>query len=755
MAAIEEALAQAKRHHQAGAFQEAERICLQILNEQAEYPEALHLLGVLAHQRGNSTAAVELIGAALHHEPGNATYLCNLAKCCQRLGRRDDALTLLRQAVQAQPSWPPGHYELGLELRGRGQLHEAVDSLRRAVELQPSYVQAHYALGQTEHRLSNLEQAAACYRETLRLQPNHVEARSALGAALAGLGRFQEAIEILQQTLAVKPDHAVTHGRLAKTWRLLGQAEKAEAAFRAALRVDPDLAEAHYGLGEMLADQQRHEEALNSFRAGMRLRRPSRERCANLAYLLNMLGESGEAISLLEQGLRTVPDDRLRVQLKTLLPPVYASTDDLQACRARLQEGLKELRAGGVTVDLTDRPTWPLFFLAYQGQDDRELQCAFARLHRAPSPPLVPRARAAGEKIRVGFLSSYFRQHTIGYLTQGLIAQLSREQFVVTVLRAGVAQDSVASAIRAGADTFLEVPRDLPAARQLIADQRLDVLYYPDIGMDPFTHALAFSRLAPVQCVSWGHPDTTGIGTIDYFISSEALETVEAEQAYTETLVRLPDLAVYYHRPELSAEAGSRAEFGLTAEDHVYACPQSLFKFHLDFDKILAGILRGDPRGVLVLTRGPNAYWERLLRKRFARTLPEFQERVRVLPAMPREVFLRLLAQADVLLDPLHFGGGNTSYEGLAAGTPIVTLPSSFLRGRITYALYRQMGMMDCVVGSPQEYVELALKIGMDCDYRESLRQKIFALNGVLYENAAGVRQLERFLIDAVTKRNG
>jgi protein O-GlcNAc transferase len=98
------------------------------------------------------------------------------------------------------------------------------------------------------------------------------------------------------------------------------------------------------------------------------------------------------------------------------------------------------------------------------------------------------------------------------------------------------------------------------------------------------------------------------------------------------------------------------------------------------------------------------------------------------------------------LLDPLHFGGGNTSYEGLAVGVPIVTLPSRFLRGRITFALYKQMGMLDCVVHSPREYIDLALRLGTDKSYRDQVRAKILDANSVLYENNTGVKELEEFL---------
>jgi predicted O-linked N-acetylglucosamine transferase (SPINDLY family) len=134
----------------------------------------------------------------------------------------------------------------------------------------------------------------------------------------------------------------------------------------------------------------------------------------------------------------------------------------------------------------------------------------------------------------------------------------------------------------------------------------LDVLFYPEVGMDPLTYTLAFSRLAPVQCATWGHPVTTGLPAIDYFLSSVDLETEEADGHYTEKLVRLPRLGVCYERPPMPAPA-ERTSLGLPERGHLYACPQSPFKFHPDFDAILGGIPAPRPEGVLVLAGGAMA----------------------------------------------------------------------------------------------------------------------------------------------------
>ena len=102
------------------------------------------------------------------------------------------------------------------------------------------------------------------------------------------------------------------------------------------------------------------------------------------------------------------------------------------------------------------------------------------------------------------------------------------------------------------------------------------------------------------------------------------------------------------------------------------------------------------------------------------------------------------------MLDTVHFGGGNTTYEGLAFGTPVVTLPGAFMRGRVTYALYKKMGVMDCVASTPDGYVDIAVRLGTDKDYRAAIGARILAHNHVLYEDITVVRELEQFFLQAL-----
>jgi len=261
---------------------------------------------------------------------------------------------------------------------------------------------------------------------------------------------------------------------------------------------------------------------------------------------------------------------------------------------------------------------------------------------------------------------------------------------------------------------------------------------------------LAHSHLAPVQCTTWGHPSTTGLDTVDYFLSSELLETEDADAHYTERLIRLSTLPTYYVRPALPREFRKRKDFGLPNDAHIYICPQSLFKLHPDFDQVMRGILHRDPKAVIVLIAGLQTIWQHQLRDRLRHTLPDCHERVLVTPRVNAIDFQHLLACADVMLDPLHFSGGNTSYQAFATGMPIVTLPSEFMRGRVTAAQCQLMGLSDTVVSNTDEYIQRATDIAMNPDYRAALKTHILEHNNALYENANAVSEMEQFFEHAV-----
>ena len=307
-----------------------------------------------------------------------------------------------------------------------------------------------------------------------------------------------------------------------------------------------------------------------------------------------------------------------------------------------------------------------------------------------------------------------------------MIRDLPREHFDVQVFAIAPRNDSVAQAIRSAADSYAALPGDVDRVRTAIEAAELDILLFADVGMHPVNTFLSLWRLAPLQLTTWGHSVTSGIDTVDYYVSADSIEPANAQDLYSEKLLRMPGYFMpRYERPPSRPSRG--------AAGHVYFCPQSLFKIHPDFDVALKGILERDAKAHIVLLGG-SPRWLEALRSRFARTLGNAAQRVRFMPPASHAQFLDAIAAADVIIDPFHFGGCNTSCEALALGVPVVTLPGFHLPGRFTMGLYRELGIDSCIARSPEDFVDLSVRIASDAEHRRALSRQILERADALFD---------------------
>jgi predicted O-linked N-acetylglucosamine transferase (SPINDLY family) len=763
MVTTDETLRAALDHRQAGRLAEAESLCRQALQSDPRHPGALHLLGAVALDAGRPDLAARFIRQAVAIDPSQAAYHLDLGEAYRKSGRRAEARTSYEQALLLDPGHLTAHNSLGILCQEQGDLSGAEAHFREAARLGPDRAFVLNNLGTLLLHRGALDEARTILDQALLLRPDYAEGHNNLGAVWVRLGRYDEARACFVRAVALKPGYAVAHHNLGSVLHKEGRLGDAEASLRLALRHKPDYAPAHYELGAVLMDALRLDEAQARLEEAVRVKPDYTEAMGLLATVLGRQGKVAEARAWVTKALATRPDDGLKIRSALLLPVIYRSLDELQQERARLRADLARLSAEPLSVeDPVNAVGVNAFFLAYQGLDDRDLMSDLSALYRKATPGLefvaphcTDPARATSREgpIRVGFLSNFFHEHTVGRLNLGFVRHLSRERFSVTLFRFPGADDPLSSALQQAADRVVTLPRRLDAARQLVADEGLDALYYPEIGMDPLTCFLAFARLAPVQCVSWGHPVTSGIPTVDYFLSGAPMEPEGAAAHYTERLVRFRKFNAYYFEPKPSTPPPTRRDLGLDEGAHLYVCTQSLFKLHPSMDEALGAILRADPSGLLVLLSGVYPRWDATLANRFRRTFPKEAGRVRFLPRRSRDDFLHLQALADVLLDTFPFCGGNTSYEAFAVGTPVVTLPGALLRGRLTFALYQQMGVPDCVADDPRHYVEIALRLANDPAWREHVRGRILAAKHRIFEDAEAVRELEGFLVEAVTGR--
>jgi protein O-GlcNAc transferase len=574
--------------------------------------------------------------------------------------------------------------------------------------------------------------------------------------------RFQDAQSLFQEVLELDPLQPYAWRGLALLAWHGGALDKALPLLAKAVELAPDVAAFRWNYGAALQEKQRLAAAEEQFQAACRLQPGVAQYWEDLGIVQQALGETGHAAQAYGRAYDLQPSLSRRLKQATLVSPIIASRNAMITERQQFEAAVDALLAipAQSDADPMRMALWPNFHLAYHGQCNRDLQTKVATVYRHLFPSLDYVAahcrspRRVKEKIRVGLISQFFYNHSIGRTSRGLFAQLSREKFDLTaIFIAPLVDDDFSRFIRQQAQHSVNVPRDLPSARRLIEAQELDVLFYQDIGMDPFSYFLAFSRLAPVQCVSFGHPDTTGIPTVDYFISNDLYEIPGSEAHYSERLFLLRNLGslAYYYRPERGERQKDRSHFGLSDDDHVYVCPQNLFKVHPDMDELIAGILRRDGRGKLVMIDGRIEHWTNLLKRRWEASVPDVMDRIVFLPRMDSVDYVDLIAVSDVMLDTLHFNGMNTSLDAFAVGTPIVTWPGALQRGRHTQAMCQKMGLTECVVDDAQAYIDRAVRLASDAGYRATIKRKILDANAALFEDIQVVHEFERFFQEAAS----
>jgi predicted O-linked N-acetylglucosamine transferase (SPINDLY family) len=594
--------------------------------------------------------------------------------------------------------------------------------------------------------------AEALYRDALRRDPAHAEAHRELSDLLSARGAAGEALQHGLEALHLRPGWADAHNSAGVALHALGRLEEAIGHFRGALQAEASHAPAHVNLGNALADQGDIDTALSHYGKALEIEPDNATAQLTLAIALEDDGRYEEALAAYGRAQALAPNDGIRIKMATMLPLYPRSAAEIDELRARLERQVDALMAQPLRLrDPAREVGQTAFLLPYHGRNDRDLQVKLAALYAHACPELLftaphcRQAQAPRPRIRVGFASKFFTAHSVGIWFNRLISLLAADPgFEVVLIDLNGAADAD---LRAACARSIAPPQDLALARAAIAAEALDVLVYADIGMDPLSYFLAFSRLAPVQCAMLGHPVTTGIRNIDYFISSALFEREDAQAHYSERLVRLNSLPLYIPRPLPPATGKSRAELGLPEGRTLYACPMMLHKFHPDFDAAMAGILRRDPDAEILLFRD-SRYPRRHegLARRFAAAHGDVAARLRFLPWASLEDLMRIIQASDLVIDTFHFSAGTTAFLVFAFGTPLVTLPGDYVRGRPTYGCYLKMGMLDCVARDPGDYVDLAVRIGTDRALRDTLRGKILASCETLYADPAAVAELAAFL---------
>jgi protein O-GlcNAc transferase len=727
------AFAVALAHHEAGRLDLAQALYRDILAADPEHAESLHLLGLITAQKGNAAVGVAMIQKAISLAPGHAPHHNSLAAALRLLDRDADAVAEYRAAIALRPNSAEIHNNLAMTLHALGDHNEAIAEFRCAVAYAPEMAEIWSNLAGVLVERAQHAEAEACFRRAITLRPDLVNALANYGRWLITQTRWLEAEVWLNDAVRHAPQDTRSWNNLGITQQELGRSSDAEVCYRRALALDPGCADAHYNLGCLLAGDGRTDEALS---------------CHDAAIAADPLhGAARLALCM------------------TQLPILYMTMAEVDARRSRYLAALEEL-AGTVEAPAVARAvasaigTTQPFFLPYQGYDDRKPQAQYGQLiwrlmANAETPTRLASLPAPGERIRVGIVSGFFQDHTISRLfLEGWFTEFDRDRFELTAFHTGRTSDAVTARLAATDCRFVHGLNSPEAWHAAVSAALPHVLLYPEIGMDPMAARLAAQRLAPVQCVSWGQPETSGLPTMDYFLSADLMEPPNAEAHYTEHLVRLPGLGLHFLPDARSPDRIDRASLGLPADLPIYWSGQALYKYLPKYDCIfpeiaaVVGACRfifiGFAKSVAVTT----AFRERLARA-FAGFGLDAKQYCVVLSPMPQQQFIAAVGLADVILDTPGWSGGRSTLDCLSRNPAIVTYPGPLMRGRHTAAILRLIGCEATIARSLDEYVAIAARLGLDAAWRTQIRTVVAHGKHRVFRDTGAVRALETFLAAA------
>jgi predicted O-linked N-acetylglucosamine transferase (SPINDLY family) len=482
-----------------------------------------------------------------------------------------------------------------------------------------------------------------------------------------------------------------------------------------------------------------------------------------------------EALEVAEQACAAFPDDQyFKFHARLILPVIYKSEDDIFNHRARFRRTLDAWsvkccndRYYVSTNAINDLKTTN-FYLPYQGQDDIDIQKEYGDLiHRIVSatyPKFASRPTSQSllnkDRIRVGYISAYCEWHTVGKLFLGWLEHHDSRKLETYVYHLGREMDFLSCKFEAACTKFVHFSDvDLVEACERIRADQLDIIVFLEIGMDLLTTKIAALRLAPIQCLAWGHPVSSGLPTMDYFISSEMMEPTNGNNHYTEALIKLPNIGVCVPKPTKSTSNKTRNDFGLSDKLTTYVFPHSLFKCLPQYDDVFAHIAKRNTSSQFVFIERDTHSVEvaHLFKARIAEIFKRHDldpdNCIRFVPPLNTQNFLRLLSLADIYLDSIGWSGGMTTLEALGCMLPVVTLPGEFMRGRHSYGCLRRIGVMDTVAQNIEDYIDIAVRLGLDEKWREDIKMKQASNLHKLYDDTDCVSTLERFYLAVVNRK--
>ncbi|AFZ26553.1 TIGR03032 family protein [Cylindrospermum stagnale PCC 7417] len=645
-------------------------------------------------------------------------------------------------------------YQQGLAWQNSGQYHDAIAQYQQLITQYPEYAPAWYQLGVIVDNLGQRDEAALAYQKALTINPNYAEAHNNLGIVRVAEKNLAAAISCFTAAIKSKPDYAFAHNNLGLVWQMQTKFAEAAAKFREALQINPEYAEAYLNLGMVLEAQGNLQDAIACYRSAVRhktdyIKADNRLGLALIKLAMVSKGDVEEARGIFEQVLKLQPDSAEAFTHLVYLKEMSCDWRDRQSDLTRIGEQTqRELQTGQSTTiaafDTLYKPWERTLLLQVAQTHGTAMETQWTQMRQALN---FTHSRSLTGRLKIGYLSSDFRNHAMSHLIRGLFRCHNRDNFEIFAYSTGPDDNSeYRRYIASQSEHFQDIATlSTEESARLIFAHGIHIL----IDLNAYTagsRSQIFAlKPAPIQVNHVGFPGTMGADFIDYIIGDAIVTPPEFAEAFSEKIVTLPH-SYYFtdNQQAISSTPITRSQYGLPESGFVFCCFNNNYKIEpLIFDAWMR-ILADVPEGVLwLLPRFPVAK-ENLRREAEMRGISE--ERLIFADVEPKPEHLARHRLADLFLDTLYYNAHTSATDALWAGLPVITCPGTTFASRVAASLLTAVGLPELVTANLQEYEQLAINLAKSPGELLQLKQKL-AQNRTthpLFDTSRFTRNLEQ-----------
>lgn len=719
---------------QQGKFEDADKLFLRAHALDKNNADALNFLGIRSYQKQDYQSALDFLNQANQLNPDSAQTLSNLGLVHNALFEFSEAMRFFNLAIHCNPNIPETHNNRGNALKGMGKNADA----------------------------------GIAYENAIALRPNYAEALNNQGVLLLESGKPEKAIALFEKAIAAQPHFAMVFNNLGNALAQLEHYQDAFQCFERALQINPGYLDACLNYGNSLKKCKRYEEAIDCYQHALKIHSNDAKAFYLLGEAYYEIGDCDLAKTYYAKSLEIQPAniEAQAALAMAQIPKVAKTVNELSESRSAFSQQITFLqtaiqRLPGAVLEEKSIARHP-FYLAYQDENNKSLLSQFGTICAALAEPIQVKLDAKkvvvdpNLKIRVGIVSSFICNHPVWHaITKGWVRHLNLDQFELHIFNTNGAEDEETILAKSRAASYINCGTNIVRAAQNISGHNLDVILYPEIGMDTVSKALACLRLAPVQAVSWGHPETTGLSTIDFYLSAQMLEPSKTADFYSEELIRLPNLGTYFEDDPVQSNLPNLEALGINPSVPILLCAGSPSKYNPTNDSIFIEIAKklGQCQFVFFnFDESLTAILKERLQAAFANAQLDANQFLRFIPFLKKEEFHGLMKEADLYLDTIGFSGFNTAMQAISCDLPLVTIEGARMRGRLASAILNHINLPDLACNTSNEYIDLVVELIQNRALLNSYRNKIAQSKSILFNDLMPIRALEKFLIQQTQK---